>query len=201
VVRIGITPLVLQAPGDSVVMDTPTFVLAGRTAKNGLVSVEGRPITVDTAGQFAQVMGVSAIGETTVVLRAVAPDQAPRLIPIRVRRVASLASETERIRPQATSSYAAIAQPTQTQRGLQVLFDGSVIEARAENFTTFFLMETKSGCASPPCLLRVTWGNKGTFTEGDPVSVFGTLSGSVDGPRSGTRIPSITASFVMKGKP
>lgn len=200
-VRIGITPLVLQAPGESIVIDSATFVLAGRTARNGVVSVEGRPITVDPSGQFAQVMGVSAEGETTVVVRAAAPDQAPRLIPIRVRRVASLAAETERVRPQATTSYAAIAAPTDAQRGTLVLFDGTVLEARVENFTTVFLMETKSGCSAPPCRLRVTWGSKGNLVEGDPVSVFGTLAGAVDGPRSGTRIPSITASFVAKRRP
>jgi hypothetical protein len=200
-VRIGITPLVLQAPGESIVIDSATFVLAGRTAKNGAVSVEGRPITVDTSGQFAQVMGVSAEGETTVVVRAAAPDQAPRLVPIHVRRVASLAVETERVRPQATSSYAAIASPTDAQRGMLVLFDGTVLEARVENFTTVFLMETKSGCSAPPCRLRVTWGSKGSFAEGDAVSVFGALSGAVEGPRSGTRIPSITARFVAKRRP
>jgi hypothetical protein len=200
-VRIGITPLVIQAPGESIVIDQATFVLAGRTAKSGAVSVEGRSITVDPAGQFAQVMGVSAVGETTVVIRAIAPDQAPRLVPIRVRRVSSLAAETERVRPQATTSYAAIAQPTDAQRGLLVLLEGSVVEARVENFTTVFLMEAKSGCASAPCLLRVTWGNKGTLAEGDQVSVFGALSGAVEGPRSGTKIPSVTASFVSKGKP
>jgi hypothetical protein len=200
-VRIGITPLVLQAPGESIVIDTPTFVLAGRTAKNGVVTVEGRPITVDPSGQFAQVMGVSAEGETTVVVRAVAPDQAPRLYPVRVRRVSSFAAETERVRPQATTSYAAIARPAEAQRGTFVLLDGSVVEARVENFTTVFLMETKSGCAEAPCLARVTWGNKGALVEGDPVSVFGTLSGAVDGPRTGTKIPSINASFVAKGRP
>jgi hypothetical protein len=200
-VRIGITPLVLQAPGESIVIDSPTFVLAGRTGKNGTVSVEGRPITVDTAGQFAQVMGVSAVGETTVVVRAIAPDQAPRLVPVRVRRVSSLGAEAERVRPQATTSYAAIASPTSAQQGLNVLFDGTVLESRAESFTTVFLMETKSGCTAAPCLLRVSWGNKGSFTAGDAVSVYGTLSGVVDGPRAGSRIPSIAASFVSKGRP
>ncbi len=200
-VRIGITPLILQAPGDSIVIDTPTFVLAGRTAKNGVVTVEGRPITVDTSGQFAQVMGVSAEGETTVVVRAVAPDQAPRLVPVKVRRVSSFAAESERVRPQATTSYSAIARPADAQRGIFVLLDGSVVEARVENFTTVFLMEVKSGCAEAPCLLRVTWGSKGALAEGDAVSVFGTLSGAVDGPRSGTKIPSITASFVAKVRP
>ena len=59
-------------------------------------------------------------------------------------------------------------------------------------------METKNGCAAPPCRLRVTLGSKSPLAEGEPVTVFGTLSGAVDGPRSGTRIPSITASFVTK---
>jgi hypothetical protein len=200
VVRIGITPLVLQAPGDSIVIETPTFVLAGRTAKNGGVSVEGRPITVDASGQFAQVMGVSAEGETTVTVRAVAPDQAPRLIPVRVRRVASLAAEAERVRPQATTSYAAIAAPSEAQRGLQVLLEGVILESRVENFATVFLMEVKNDCASGSCLLRVTFGSKAAFADGDAVRVFGTLTGAVEGPRAGTRIPSIAASFVAKGR-
>jgi hypothetical protein len=201
VVRIGITPLVLQAPGESIVIDSATFVLAGRTAKNGALTVEGRPITVDPSGQFAQVMGVSAEGETTVIVRGVAPDQAPRLVPVRVRRVASLAAEVARVRPQATASYSAVLTPTDAQRGMVVLFDGNVIEARVESFTTVFLMETKNGCATPPCRLRVTWGAKTNLAENDPVTVFGTLAGAVEGPRSGTRIPSISASFVLKGRP
>jgi hypothetical protein len=201
IVRVGITPLVLQAPGESIVLDSATFVLAGRTAKDGSVSVEGRAITVDPSGQFAQVMGVSAEGETTIVVRAASPDRAPRLVPVRVRRVASLAAEAERVRPQATGSYAAIATPTDAQRGMLVLFDGTVLEARVESFTTVFLMETKSGCAAPPCRLRVTWGSKSALVEGEPVTIFGALSGAVDGPRSGTRIPSITASFVTKRRP
>jgi hypothetical protein len=201
VVRIGITPLVIQAPGQSIVIESATFVLAGRTAKGAVLTVEGRPITVDASGQFAQVMGVSAEGETTVTVRAVAPDQAPRLVPIQVRRVASLGAEAERVRPRATTSYGAIAAPSEAQRGTLVLLDGNVLEARVESFTTVFLMETKQGCAAPPCRVRVTWGNKSTLAEGEPVTVCGTLAGSVEGPRSGTRIPSVSASFVVKRRP
>ena len=112
---------------------------------------------------------------------------------------AALPAESERVRPQATTSYAAIARPD-AQRGIFVLLDGVVVEARVENFTTIFLMETKSDCSEAPCLLRVTWGNKGALAEGDAVRVFGTLSGAVDGPRPGTKIPSIAASFVAKGR-
>jgi hypothetical protein len=75
------------------------------------------------------------------------------------------------------------------------------VEARSESFTTALVMDVKSGCKAPPCLARVTWGAKAVLASGDPVSVFGVVQGSVDGPRSGTRIPAVVADFVLKGRP
>lgn len=198
-VRIGVTPLLVQAPGPSIVIDTATFVLSGRTAKDATVTVEGRPITVDAAGGFAQIMSVSAPGETNVVVRASAPEQAPRLVPIRVRRVDDLTAEAASVRASATASFAALAQPDD-KRGLSVALDGAVIEARTESFTSIILLDVKSGCAAPPCLARVSLGSKIALAEGEAVSVFGTLAGSVEGPKSGTRIPAIQADFVLKGR-
>jgi hypothetical protein len=200
-VRIGIAPLVVQAPGASIVIDTPGFVLAGRTARNAVVTVEGRPITVDPNGSFAQMMSVSSNGETTVVVRASVPDLAPRLSTLRVKRVASLAAEAALVRARATTSYTAIATAPDGQRGLGVALDGTVVEARTDSFTTALVMDVKGGCKDAPCLARVTWGAKLPLASGDPVSVFGTLAGTVDGPRSGTRIPAVTADFVLKGRP
>ena len=48
-------------------LETSNFVLAGRTAKAGTLTVSDRPITVDPNGRFAQMMNVSAPGETTIV--------------------------------------------------------------------------------------------------------------------------------------
>jgi hypothetical protein len=200
-VRIGIAPLVVQAPGASIVIDTPGFVLAGRTAKNAVVTVEGRPITVDPNGSFAQMMSVSSNGETTVVVRANVPDLAPRLSTLKVKRVTSLAAEAALVRARATTAYTAIAAAPDGQRGLGVALDGTVVEARTDSFTTALVMDVKSGCKEAPCLARVTWGAKLALASGDPVSVFGALAGTVDGPRSGTRIPAVTADFVLKGRP
>lgn len=200
-VRVGIAPLVVQAPGPSIVVDGPGFVLAGRTAKNGVVTVEGRPITVDPNGSFAQMMSVSSNGETSVVVRAGVPDLAPRLYTLKVKRVTSLAAEAALARTRSTTAYAAIATDPDSQRGLSVALDGTVVEARTDSFTTALVMDVKSGCKTPPCLARVTWGAKLSLASGDPVGVFGTLAGAVDGPRSGTRIPAVTADFVIKGRP
>jgi hypothetical protein len=201
VVRIGIAPLVVQAPGASVVIDGPGFVLAGRTAKNAAVTVEGRPITVDPTGSFAQMMSVSSNGETTVVVRANVPDLAPRLSTLKVKRVASLSVEGALARARSTTSYAALATNPDGQRGVSVALDGSVVDARSDSFTTLLVMDVKSGCPAPPCLARVTWGTKAALASGEPISVFGILQGSVEGPRTGTRIPAVAADFVLKGRP
>jgi hypothetical protein len=63
------------------------------------------------------------------------------------------------------------------------------------------LLDVKSGCSSPPCLARVTVGEKTPLNDGANVSAFGNISGAVDGPHQGTRIPTIAADFVLKGRP
>ena len=194
----GITPLVLDAPGPSVVLEASNFVLAGRTAKGGALTVGDRPITVDPSGRFAQMMNVSAPGETTIVLRATSKESAPRLFPLRVKRVDSLAHEADRVRQAATSNYAAIADATETKRGWAVALDGSVVDARTENYSTVLVMDVQSGCAHAPCLARISYGAPFSLAKGDKLSAFGAVDGVVDGPRTGTKIPQIRADFLLK---
>jgi hypothetical protein len=122
-------------------------------------------------------------------------------VPVKVRRVQSLAAEAASLRTRATTSYAALQAAPEGQRGLAVALDGSVVEARAEAFTTVVLLDVKSGCGAPPCLARVNVGEKLALKQGGVVSVFGSVTGAVDGPRAGTRIPAIAADFVLKGRP
>ena len=194
----GITPLVLDAPGPSVVLDGSNFVLAGRTAKAGALTVGDRPITVDPTGRFAQMMNVSAPGETTIMLRATSKESAPRLFPLRVRRVDSLAHEAERVRARATSSYSAIAEQTENKRGWTVALEGTVVDARTENYSTVLVMDVQSGCTRAPCLARISYGAPFNLSRGDKLSAFGSLDGVVDGPRTGSKIPQIRADFLIK---
>ena len=194
----GITPLVIDAPGAAVVLDSSNFVLAGRTAKAGALTVGDRPITVDPTGRFAQMMNVSAPGETTIVIRATSKDTAPRLFPLRVKRVDSLAHEAERVRLRATSNYAAIADQAESKRGWAVTLEGTVIDARTENYNTVVVMDVRSGCTHAPCLARITYGAPYSLSRGDKLSAFGEVAGLVDGPRSGTRIPDVHADFLIK---
>lgn len=196
--QVGVVPLVIDAPGPSIVLETPTFVLAGGTLKGGSLKVGERPITVDPAGRFAQMMNVSSLGETTIVVRASAKDYAPRLMPVRVRRVESLAKEAERLRKQMTSSYNALTSQMDVNHALDVALEGFVSDVRSESYTTVVLLDIKDGCAKGPCLVKVSCGTALSLSKRDKVQTIGKLVGSVDGPRTGSRIPHVSADFLVK---
>lgn len=198
VVQLGIAALVVEAPGESIVIESPTFVLAGRTGKGGDVSVESRPLLVSSEGRFAQVMNVSSVGETTITVRASAPDHAPRLYPIRVRRVESFAQEAAKERARSTTSYAGISDSTNDKRGWRIALDGSVLDRSKLEHSTVILFDASSGCRVGPCLSRVRYGVPTELVPGDRASVFGRVVGSVEGPRRGSQIPEIIADFIMK---
>lgn len=198
IVQLGVTPLVVHAPGPSITVETPTFVLAGRTAKGSSVTVEGRPLAVDPEGRFAQVMNVSSVGATTVTLRSVAPNHAPRLFPLEVRRVRSFAEEATKLRTQVTTSYASIEDDLERKRDWKVALDGNVLERSNLEHSTLFLFDVKSGCQKAPCLARVAYGARSELVPGDRIGVFGRVQGAVDGPKSDSKIPEISADFVLK---
>jgi hypothetical protein len=195
--KIGIVPLWIDAPGERIVVETPNFVLAGGTQRGGSLTVAGRPITVDASGRFAQLMNVSSIGETSIVLRAAAPDHAPRLFPILIRRVQSLREEAKLFSAKATTSYAAIASGIEAKRGWAVAFQGVINELRLEPYVSVIVLEVESGCGDPPCFARVVHGARLELARGERIGAYGRISGALDGPRSGYKIPEVTADFVV----
>ncbi len=196
--QLGVTPLTIEAPRERITIDTPTFVLSGKSQKGASVSVADRPIQLDAEGRFAQVMSVSSEGETTISVRATSPDQAPRLYAIQIKRVARLADEAARLRPLSISSYAKLSD-ADAHRGEEVALDGSLLELRAEGYASYLLVDVSSGCKTPPCLLRVLHGAPVRVAQGSSLGVYGRVTGSVDGARSGTRIPEVVASFLIPG--
>jgi hypothetical protein len=196
--QLGITTLLVEAPGQRITIDTPTFVLSGRSLRGASVEVAGRPITLDAEGRFAQVMSVSSEGETTITVRAAAAEHAPRLYAIQIKRVARLADEAARLRPAAVASYASLGNGNE-HAGDEVALDGTLLEHRAEGYASYLLVDVSSGCKTPPCLLRVVHGAPVRLAQGSPLSVFGRVTGSVEGARTGTRVPEVFASFLLPG--
>ncbi len=143
-------------------------------------------------------MNASSPCETAIIIRATSKNSAPRLFPLRVKRVDTLAKEAERVRQRATSNYAAIADQAEGKRGWAVALDGSAVDTRSDNYNTVIVMDVLGGCAHAPCLARITYGAPFSIARGDKFSAYGEVAGVVDGPRSGTRIPDIHADFLIK---
>jgi hypothetical protein len=197
-VRIGVTPLRVDAPGEGgIVIDTEHFMLTGRTANEGVLTVSNRPITVDATGRFSQLMNVSSVGQTNIVVRATATNHAPRTMVIRVKRVDDLANEAKVFRQRATSDYAKYGE-ADSASGQDVEAAGRVLESRVDNHTTVAVIEVTDGCVNEPCLARVVHGTKLAIARDDRIAAFGRVTRMVDGPRSNQRIPEVRAEFVLK---
>jgi hypothetical protein len=194
-VQLGVVPLLVEAPGESIVLDGGEFMLAGRAQKGATVTVNGRDIPLDSSGHFAQEMTVSTPGETRVIVRAAAPGLAPRLVPVHVRRVTSLKDEAVRLRAGALDRYEGITGAGAL--GQRVAIDGELSEVRAERHTSVLLLEMGTGCTNEPCLLRVVHGVKLRVQKGQKVSVFGKVTGNVQGLAEGRSIPQVHADVVL----
>lgn len=191
----SIAALDVEAPGPTVTTDAATFVLAGRTSPRASVLVSGRPITVDGTGHFAQLMNVSSVGETTVVVRADEPGRASRRFPIQVRRVASLAEEGTRLRAISTSSYATLTTDSASKQGWLVALDGQVTAVTPRERSTEITLDVRSGCPGAHCLASLVAAATVRVEKGASITAFGRLAGDVE--LGGERVPRVRLDFVL----
>jgi hypothetical protein len=193
-IAVSIAPLHVDAPGPRVTIDTASFVLAGRTMKGAEVLAAGKPIAVRPDGSFAQVMNVSAVGATTIEVRAKTPGMAPRLYAIAVRRVDSLDAAAKELASQATLKAADLM--SNASVGKPIVLAGQVVEARKQGYQTVMLLDV-DGCNEPKaaCRVRLVQGDDRGAREGDAIRVFGTVS------REATNgaPPEVLVDFTRKG--
>ena len=190
---VNAVPLRIDAPGDSIVIDSESFMLAGVTQSGGSITVEGRPITVDPTGHFLQRMSVSSVGERTITIRATAPGLAPRMVHVTVRRVADLTPEIERFFAGAERSYAAVA--GRLAPDTKVGLEGRVTHIDTIGQRTELVLEVP--CDQPACPVRVDYGARTGLQIGDLARVGGRRVGTS---REGNQnVPRIEASIVAPG--
>jgi hypothetical protein len=193
----NVVPLWLESPGLRTVLEGDRFKLAGRTAKGGSVSVEGQPIVVDAEGHFNQMMSVDAVGETNIVLRAQAPDKAPRWVQLKIKRVEDLKKEADLFRQTGTDQYGSYAQNIDSKIGLAVVADGVVEQSALDGQTTTILLDVQNGCKQGPCLVRLVNGGALELKPHTKLSAFGRISRAVEGTRPGKQIPEIQVEFLL----
>jgi hypothetical protein len=210
-VSVGIVPLQIDAPGPHVVTDDSSFMLAGRTLPGADVLVAGRPITVRPDGSFAQTLSVSTVGSTQIYVRAQKKGMAPRLAPIAVKRVASLAAEATEFKKQPLAELASVVSDTAAHVGKPVVVPGSVLDARVNNHQTVALVDVAraSGCkptagTTDGCRVRLVYGaDSSPIKRGDSITAYGTVARAFvpAGAPDSARIAEVQVDFVQRGAP
>ena len=204
-VSVSIVTLQLEAPGPHVIIDGPSFVLAGRTMKGAEVLAAGRAIVVRPDGTFAQVMNVSSVGATQIEVRARIPGLAPRLAQIKVRRVESLEAAAREFMTGETVGYGAIAANVAGNVGKAVAVTGEVTDIKKQGYETVMLLDVPpaQGCATAgACTVRLVLGAESLAKKGDTLRVFGHVARAVALPGRAD-VPEIEVDFVLGavGKP
>jgi hypothetical protein len=173
--------------------------------KGAEVLAAGRPITVHPDGHFAQVMNVSSVGATQIEVRAKMQGMAPRIVPIRVRRVESLekaARELASVDPPVP--FAQVVADIPAAAGKAVALTGEVSETKKQGFTTVMLLDVPaaSGCPQAAggagCTVRLLQGGDNPAKRGDTLRVFGHVARAFPVPGR-PDIPEIEVDFTLKG--
>jgi hypothetical protein len=197
-IRIGITPLVIDAPGASIVVGAKDIVIAGRTAPGATLKVAGREVTLDPEGRFVSKQALTA-GDNMFVVRSTLKDHAPRLVQVAVRRSDNLERDVALARAMAQGSYADVLSAGDAAAGRSVALEGQLFDLRHDGYSSVLLVDVKGGCKKAPCLSKVVYGIETHLEKGRSIKAFGKVVRFVDGPRTGQRIPEIRAELVVPG--
>ncbi|WP_437955369.1 hypothetical protein WME76_28070 [Sorangium sp. So ce119] len=214
-VAVGIAPLVIEAPGPSVVIDKESFVLAGRTARGAQLFAGAHPIAVRPDGTFAHVMNVSSVGATQFEVRAKMQGMAPRIAKIAVRRVDRIDTAAKEFAARSPLGYAALAAGGADLIGKPIALSGEVLETRRQGYSTLLLLSVSpaSGCkeggataasagagqrAPGGCKVRLVHGAENPAQRGDVLTAYGTVAPPFTAP-DGVAIPEVWVEFTQKG--
>jgi hypothetical protein len=197
-VMVGIVPLHLDAPGSSVVIDVPSFVLAGRTLKGAELFAAGKPVPVKADGSFAHVMNVSSIGATQIEVRAKLAGMAPRLTRIKVRRVDNLDTAAREFAAESPITYAALGADIARQAGRPIMLGGQVIDVKRENHKTNMVLDVGPSVGCKGCVAHLVQGANNPVQTGEQITAYGRVRRAVRA-AGGADVPEIEVDFTVKG--
>jgi len=190
--KIGVTPLILEAPGSDSVTDTDRFMLAGRTTRGAELWVADHAIPVDEDGRFAQPMAIDSVGETKVTVRATQRGLAPRFASFRLERVASLARAL-RARSAGALPLSAVTKDIAGQVGKMVLVRGKIEEVRVDGHHTLLVLAADRDCVGNDCLARLLYGGVRKLERGATVTALGRVQGRA----AAQNVPEIEVSLLL----
>jgi hypothetical protein len=199
-IRLGVTPLIVDAPGASIIVGSKEVVIAGRTAPGAVLKVGNETVALDPEGRFVSKRALQP-GENKLLVRSTLKDLAPRLFQVSVRRSDNLEREAALQRAMAQASYADVVRAGDAATGRSVALEGQLQDLRHDGYSSVLLIDVKKGCKKPPCLAKVIYGVETQLEKGRDLKAFGKVLRFVDGPRTGQRIPEVRADLVAAGAP
>ncbi|HSO37184.1 MAG TPA: hypothetical protein VLT33_31880, partial [Labilithrix sp.] len=194
--RTGIQALALEAPGAELYTDKTTAAVAGQTRPGASVTIDGQVVPVDAQGHFGVRVELASVGDKPLEIIASAAPQAPRIVKVKVVRVASLEAAGKELEAKSPIAFDAFGADPASKVGQQAVVEGDVVDVRAGGGHTVMLVDAKRGCAKgASCLVRIAHGEEDKVARGDSVRAYGRVLGSVTA--SGKTVPEIEASLVL----
>ncbi len=194
VVRAGIAPLHLDAPGVELFTDRATGNVSGQVKPGGTVTIDGQNVAVDPAGRFGVRVELPAEGEKSITIVAAAPPLAPRTARAKLVRVASLDAAAKTLDGRSPLGFDAFGADPKAKQGQLVVVEGEIQELRVAQGHSVLLVEDKK-CASGSCVVRVIHGEEVRASRGDSVRAYGHIEGTASA--NGKTIPDIEGALVL----
>jgi hypothetical protein len=191
-VKIGITPLLLEAPGTDSVTDMERFMLAGRTTNGAEVWVAGAALPVDPSGRFAQLMSIESAGQTNVTVRATQRGLAPRFASFRLERVKNLEAAAN-VRRQGALALSDVVKDIAASVGKTVLVRGRIEEVRVDGQRSLLILAADRDCTGRDCLARLSYGGLRKLERGVRVTAIGRVLGAA----ANQNVPEIEVSLLL----
>ena len=197
VVRTGVAPLHLDAPGRELYTDRPTGNIAGQVKPGGTVQIDGQNVAVDAQGRFGVRVELPADGEKTLTIVANAPPLAPRTARSKLVRVASLDAAAKTIDAKSPLTFDAYGPDPGSKVGQLAVVDGEIQEIRVGQGHTVMAVEEKKACGgrTGACVVRVVHGEEVKAARGDSVRAYGRIEGTAT--LNGQTIPDVEGALVL----
>lgn len=174
---IPIATLQIDRPGMQIVTEADTIEIAGTVDADSTVTLNGEPIAVQ-GGRFLHRFPLPAPGKHEPELIARATGKASRAVKLSIERVADLAAAARAFGPDASLTYAKIAQNPEIYTGQKAQFEGRIYNVSVDGGRSVLQMLVRDCPAGVRCSLWVDYGAATDLTVEKWVRAVGTIAGA-----------------------
>jgi hypothetical protein len=195
-----VTSMQIDTPGAEVVTDQLQLEVAGQVEPGAAVEVGGQEVAV-MDGRFLYRAQLGELGDHTLKVIARAKGKAPKVAEIKVKRVQDLTLAAASFVPDASLTYARIAQKPVIYRGQKVAFDGRVYHAEVDGGRSVLQMLVLDCPGQSRCPLWVEYPQATQVDLDSWVRVLGVVAGEQQfRSKQGQvhTVPSVNAQYVLK---